>query len=221
MPSTEESLKKLVGALIHDVRNHINGMVLELTDLRERWPDPRVTAETVPLMKQAMEMADRLRGIRERLDVPAPRPQRLPLSEAWQSIAPQARLINGLTAEAEIDIDQSQITLALAELVTNAIEASNGATLPQGRVDSGKLIIVVENPVDTEPKDLAQWGKLPGFTTRRRHLGLGCSFVRTVAQNHGGDCVWSYHAATRQVRAELSLPLALIGSPGHPCTKSQ
>lgn len=208
MSPTEESLKKLVGALIHDVRNQINGMVLELTDLRERWPDPRVTSETVPLMKQSMEMADRLRGIRERLDPPAPRVQRMPLTEAWELIAPQARLVAGSSEGDAIEIDQTQIKLAIAELITNAVDASNGATLPQGRVEAGQLVITVENPVAEAPQKIEHWGKLSGFTTKRRHLGLGCSYVHAVSRSHGGRCEWSYDNTTKLVCAELRLPLS-------------
>lgn len=208
MSATEDSLKKLVGALIHDVRNQINGMVLELTDLRERWPDPRVTAETVPLMKQAMEMADRLRGVRERLDPPAPRLQRLTLLEAWPQIAPQAKLVTGLGESDMIEIDPVQIKLAVAELITNAVDASNGATLPQGSVEPGQLLLVVENPVNDVPQQIEQWGKISGFTTKRRHLGLGCSYVHAVARSHGGRCEWHYDDKAKLVRAELRLPLA-------------
>lgn len=208
MSAREDSLKKLVGALIHDVRNQINGMVLELTDLRERWPDPRVTAETVPLMKQAMEMADRLRGVRERLDPPAPRLQPLSLLEAWPQIAPQARLVAGLSENDTIEIDPVQIKLAVAELITNAVEASNGATLPQGRVEPGQLVLIVENPVNEAPQQIEQWGKISGFTTKRRHLGLGCSYVHAVARAHGGRCEWHYDDKAKLVRAELRLPLA-------------
>lgn len=209
MTPAEESLKKLVGALIHDVRNQINGMVLELTDLRERWPEPRVTSETVALMRQAMEMADRLRGIRERLDPPLPRAQRFSLTDVWFTIAPQARLVEGMRAEDEIEIDSAQIKLAIAELVTNAVDASNGATLPQGRIEPGQLVITVENPVAAPPEKIETWGKLAGFTTKRRHLGLGCAYVNAVTKAHGGRCEWSYDEKSRSVRAEMRLPLVV------------
>lgn len=207
MAHAEESLKTLVKNLIHDVRNHVNGLVLELTDLRERWPDPRVTSETESLMRQAMEMAQKLKDVRERLEPSAARPQRLPLSESWAVIAPQAEPLPNAVAEVELEFDLAQIKQAVNELVLNALEAGHVSAMPQGKVEGERFLISVENPATIPPVDIEKWGQLPGQSGKRRHLGLGCAYVLEVVRAHGGEAKWSYDAERKVVRAEITLLL--------------
>lgn len=207
MPHAEESLKTLVKSLIHDVRNQVNGLVLELTDLRERWPEARVTTETESLMRQAMEMAQKLKDVRERLEPGAARRQRLLLTDAWAVIAPEAELLSTAAGNDEIEVDLAQMKQAINELVLNAIEAGHGTATAVGDVVSGKLVVSVENPVATAPALIEQWGHTPGHSGKRRHLGLGCAFVLAVAHANDGEATWSYDAAKKIVRAEIKLPV--------------
>lgn len=206
MPSSEETLKALVRTLMHDVRNQVNGMVLELTDLRERWPEDRVTLETEGLMRQTMGIANRLKEIGERLEPSPSRQQEMPLADAWKLIAPQSQSLS-IPNDAMISLDVTQIANVVKELVANAADTGAPDAKPVGRLHANHLIVTVTNPVSDPPVNMEQWGHLPGYTTKRRRMGLGCSYARSVASSHQGECKWSYDAATKCVCAQLSLPL--------------
>jgi signal transduction histidine kinase len=207
MPSSEETLKALVRILIHDVRNKINGMVLELTDLRERWAEDRIARETKLLTQQAMGIANHLRDLQEHLEPSAPHLQESPLAEAWKAIAPQSPELAD-AADKTLSLEIEQIANAVKGLVTNAVEAGTRDAVPVGQVEHGYLFITVENALPEPPANLEQWGSLPGYTLKRRHMGLGCSYARSVALAHGGECTWTYDAQTKRLRAQLTLPVS-------------
>ncbi len=227
----EQATTHLVSQLIHDLRNHFNSLVLEVTDLSEQAAEQGVELETHRLQDLVAEAVEQLQLVRERLEAREPRPSEIKVAEwvtelrrqvleepAYEGLVewPEAELPAGLTASWEAEL----LGVALGELLDNAADAielgANGAG-PRAHpmkvevsLDQQELSLCVRNLCEPEqaPKHLEHLGDIRGLAGRRRKLGLGCVFARQVAKKHGGTCEFTYEAAEKEFTAELRLPLA-------------
>lgn len=226
----EQATTHLIGQLIHDLRNHFNSLVLEVTDLSEQAAEQGVELETDRLQDLVAEAVEQLQLVRERVEARDPRPSEIQVADwvaelrqqvldepAYEGLVewPEATLPTGLTAQWEAEL----IGAALGELLDNAADAielgANGAG-PRAHpmqvevsLSQDELCLQVRNLCGLEqvPQHLAHLGEIRGLAGRRRKLGLGCVFARQVAKKHGGDCSFAYDEGQRTFTATLSLPV--------------
>lgn len=226
----EQATTHLIAQLIHDLRNHFNSLVLEVTDLSEQAAEQGVELETHRLQDLVAEAVEQLQLVRERLEAREPRPSEIQVAEwiaelrqqvldepAYEGLVewPELTLPSELTAQWEAEL----IGIALGELLDNAADAielgANGAG-PRAHpmkvklsLEKHRFRLCVHNLCgpDQAPKHLEHLGEIRGLAGRRRKLGLGCVFARQVAKKHGGDCLFTYEEAKREFTATLELPV--------------
>ncbi|MEM1059819.1 MAG: hypothetical protein AAGK14_11270 [Verrucomicrobiota bacterium] len=229
-PWREAATTHLVVQLVHDLRNHLNSLVLEVTDLGEQAAEQGMELETDRLMNGVREAVEQLQMVRDRLEVGPLRPAPLELAPwveelrqqvleepAYEGLVdwPKTDLPTGAAAEWEAEL----VGAALGELLDNAADAielsANGAASRPRRMrvtaalEGPAFVLRIVNPCppDKLTPHLEHLGEARGLTDRRSKLGLGCAFAREVAEAHGGTCSYAYDEGEREFIATLSLPV--------------
>ena len=93
----------------------------------------------------------------------------------------------------EILLDQNLITLALINLIRNALQATANNPEPQIRVESGKeatfsFIQVTENG-EGIPENRLEDIFTPFYSTKKEGSGIGLPLSRRIMQLHGGELI--------------------------------
>lgn len=246
-------LGEMLATLTHDLRNRLNGLMLELTDLRERLAEQGQALETDRLQERIMEISNELKKLRDRSSPTDPVFSEMPL-RVWLESLPDtfASLPDGESRlEWSLDLpsedgeffgrfDPNLVAAALEELIRNALERDavepnayerdRRAGMYAGHMLGGKVSRSVadretvhiearfdqdkrevsfrlSNACGTIPWKISHWGELPGVTTKRRRLGLGCVRAREVAREHGGTCTWRWDGDRESVEVVMKIPV--------------
>lgn len=90
-----------------------------------------------------------------------------------------------------VDIDESQITQVLVNLLKNAVEATtsrdNGKIEIEVKEESGRIHINVCNNGKAIPEEIVPNIFIPFFTTKETGTGIGLSVSRYIMRLHGGN----------------------------------
>lgn len=197
-------LAELAGGFIHDLKNHLSTLRLNLNLLAEDFQEPQNQRE-----RRAFNRIHRLQNECERLvdlsndflrfarvkDLEL-RPTRLStvIEELVDFFSPTARL-GGLNVTLYIPADLPLVMLdremfkqALLNLLLNAQQAmpKGGELIFQaGREPSGIFLSVIDNGPGMPPEVVEKAFK-PFFTTRKGGTGLGLATTRRIVEAHGG-----------------------------------
>lgn len=91
----------------------------------------------------------------------------------------------------EILLDQNLITLALINLIRNALQATANNPAPQIRVEAGRetasLFIQVTDNGEGIPKDRLEDVFIPFYSTKKEGSGIGLPLSRRIMQLHSGE----------------------------------
>jgi signal transduction histidine kinase len=225
-PSTEAWTVRLAATLLHDLRNSLNAITLEAADLREQAEALGVRLDATRMAAIVRDLAEGLRILREHLEPSTPRLESyraVSWAEALRADAlakwnqpgacelhwPPIEDSDPCLASAWVEVDAQQIATAIDALLENAMLASKSVHAAW-RIRGGEIILSFRNRVDEAPENVRLWGTL-GYSTRRKHLGLGCRFARVTAEAHHGNCTWRFDPADGDVTAALTLPLRMEG----------
>ena len=85
-----------------------------------------------------------------------------------------------------LTVDKAKMTMALSNLARNAIEAESSMVRLSCQVEKNHAVFsVADNGKGVNPEIQSQIME-PFFTTKQKGYGLGLSFVKSVAEAHGG-----------------------------------
>lgn len=91
----------------------------------------------------------------------------------------------------EISLDQNLITLALINLIRNALQATTYISEPQIKVEAGKeegiLYIQVTDNGEGIPQNQLEDVFIPFYSTKKEGSGIGLPLSRRIMQLHGGE----------------------------------
>lgn len=219
------TLGNLVSGLTHELRNPLNGALLQLALAdrtlarhHEEWIAPAASAVT-----QAIGEIRRISSILDDFLVFA-RPQPLQLervdvrqivTRAIERSAPRAAAAGVTVAlepgvEALAELDAARVISAVYQLIANAIDAaaSSDDHVVRVRIATGTKTVMIE--VDDRGPGIPPGEPPvfePFFTTKKGGTGLGLSIVERVASEHGG----SVEHERRQHATLFRLALPIIG----------
>lgn len=123
----------------------------------------------------------------------------------------------GVRLDAKVESDEelggaavSAVRVALSNLLLNALQATprGGEILIRGTLESGHLLITVQDGGPGIPEELRQRIWEPFFTTKQRGTGLGLAIVRKRMQEAGGNARLISSLNGKGARFELRVPLA-------------
>jgi two-component system sensor histidine kinase HydH len=193
--------------LAHEVRNPLNGAVLQLHLLERDIGKLQIEPETQgALLKRTEIVGAEIRRLNrlltEFLDLARPRgiardPVDLgPLVEEVLVLERDTAASCGVTIERDLQGDgctaigdREKLKQVVINLVVNAIEAmKTGGTLVAKTVCEGhRVVLTIEDSgAGIEPAHLSEVFE-PFFTTKEGGTGLGLSIVRKIIDQHGGD----------------------------------
>jgi two-component system sensor histidine kinase HydH len=125
--------------------------------------------------------------------------------EVAVSLDPSRVEIDSTAAPARWRLDPDRLRQVLANLVENALQASDGPVSVRIAAEGGKLAFVVRDQgPGVPPEDLDKIFE-PFFTRRTRGTGLGLPVARRIVELHGGTLA-AENAATGGAVFTVSLP---------------
>lgn len=218
-----ERLGQMAAGVAHELRGPLQGLEFDLAELESSLEDPAA----------ARAVLEELRGKIQRLEwvvtgflkVARVQPLRLaPVSardladDVVESLETEA-LMGGVRLEVDADAsatilgDRDPLHRALANLVSNAIEAqpsADGTVTVEARDCGTRVELAVVDSGPGIPEDRRDKVFDLYFTTKSTGTGVGLALVRQTVDLHQGD-VWIDSRAGSGTRVVLSLPSAPVG----------
>jgi D-alanine transaminase len=198
-------LAELAGGFIHDIKNSISTLSMQLQLLGEDFQEPQSPRE-----RRALDRVQRLRGECQRLldfsndflrfarvtDLDR-KPIRLPelveeLVDFFTPMAQQARIEIKSYLPADlpaVEIDAELIKQGLLNLLLNAKEAMpDGGTITlQAAAEPETVRLEIIDTGKGMPADVAARAFKPFYSTKPRGTGLGLATTRKIVLAHGGS----------------------------------
>ena len=206
MPNSEQftELAELAGGFIHEVKNHISTLGLNLQLLAEDFAEPQNPRE-----RKALERIQKLQHECERLVIVSndflrftraeqlqlePTPLDEVVAEMVDFLLPTAKQKGiGITwypgaGMPPVRLDRDLLKQALLNLLLNAEQAmpDGGEIVIQASLEPGSVRLdVIDTGCGIDPDDLPKLFK-PFHTTKPGGTGLGLPTTRKIVQAHGG-----------------------------------
>jgi PAS domain S-box-containing protein len=199
----EESLRALVGGVVHEIRNPVYGIFINLDALEATFgAEVRFGPYVAALRESAERISSLMNDLKDygepRTLNPEPCLVRALLEEAGRSCAVLAAERGcGLAFELEdpqlvLPLNGRRMHQVFRNLLENALHHSppGGTAQARGRLDHGEgfewwVFTVEDEGSGFAPETLARAFE-PFYTRRRGGTGLGLSIVKRVVEEHGG-----------------------------------
>lgn len=213
----ERHVKVLDRLLRHNLRNDLGIVIGRAENVLERTEDPAIREEATRLVEAAndlIDLSDTAKRIRRIIEEPSAERSSIPVAPLFEGVAADA---NGRFPEASVDVvpgddfavlATSDVRLALAELVENAIVHGGGAVELRAEafapapstwidllvIDGGAGIPETERAAVTGDRDITQL---------QHGSGLGLWLVRWAVESVGGDLGFERRDGRTVVRIRL------------------
>ena len=200
--------RQLVHVLTHEIMNSLTPIASLSRSARELLDDPGATEDLAlaldTIARRAEDLSRFVTNYRKISELPAPRPEAVPLSELFarlQQLVGADWQARGGTARFTVEpptlslmADPGQLEQALLNLVKNAAEATATTTAPRIEVSArlvrgGRLLIEVRDNGPGVPAELESRIFLPfvsGHAQGQASRGIGLAVVRNLVHGMGG-----------------------------------
>jgi K+-sensing histidine kinase KdpD len=211
-------LASFLRQLIHDIRNDLNVLELEVTILEEGSGVGAAPRSDVTSLRETIRAAERrLRELSAKFQQLSPVLTLIRVTELAENVQLLAARIDHVgqtgqwTVEATdllVHADMDLLSEAILEILKNAAAFRAGAQPLNIRFHSegADLRIVIQETRSEAPKDLASWGTL-FFHANRGSYGLGLHYADRIVAAHQGDVRRCFHQARQALETTISIPL--------------
>ena len=204
LSASDIELAELAGAFIHELKNHISTLNLNLQILAEEFEEAstprerRVLDRIQRLQAECSRMIDVSNDFNRfaRLQNLETRPERIDalLGELLDFFVPTARATN---IEVRtffpsdlplINLDRDVFKQAILNLLLNALQAmpTGGELTIQVRIEKGNCVIRIIDTGHGMPPEVVSRVFKPYYTTKPGGSGLGLATTRKIIEAHGG-----------------------------------
>lgn len=208
--------------LIHDVRNGLNALDLQLTSLLETTDvaDAPLRDDLMLARRILHTEARRLVMLAAQLRGPSPQIITYRASDLVEDM--QARIVRDLGSNApqidwsvevttqNVPVDFEILSGVVVELVRNATQFREGDApmKARGGVEDGKFLIELRQKRTASADDPESWGIHPFRSAKRGAYGLGLFAARRALAALGGSLRFGHDAEQCELSSRLTLPLA-------------
>lgn len=200
--ATLATVGELTAAVVHEMRNPLSSIKLNLGAIRHRLDDDPKYAELARIAEAQVERLERM--LSELLTFGKPlavrlRPARLRdvVAQATGAVAEEARRLKceirvvDEAGDLRLTLDPERVAQALVNLLHNALQAAGESGRIEVRTalaapDGRRAVIAVADSGPGIPEDNLDRLFQPFFTTKPDGTGLGLAIVRKIVEYHGG-----------------------------------
>jgi len=208
-------IASFVRQLTHDVRNHLNGLELEVALLSDSVSDPQGMESMARLREQLRNLAGDLRRLSTKFVEPTPTQSPITALELFLIFQEQAAALENLpgidwshTLQKEcVHVDATGLAHVAKELFSNA-----GAFKPAGRLKviakaGGNKVAYELHEPKAEPVETGRWGYIPFVSKRHGGYGLGLWEARRIVEANGGKITHEYSPKTKELSSTMTFPI--------------
>ena len=213
-----------LGVVGHDLRTPLNAIALTAELMRAQAPE-KLRAHAVIVAKGTRRISSMLDSLLDysNSQIGAPMGVQMEAASLCQACEdeveiiraafPKAQIVLDCVGRAEGHFDTSRVREALSNLVANAIQHGDGATVHvKAQALADQLEIVVSNRGEIAPEKLAgifePLKRGEGYKTgQRTNLGLGLFICKQIAESHAGDI--AVQSEDGEVRFTMAFPARL------------
>jgi hypothetical protein len=194
------SMSNLVQGVAHEVRNPITTIGGFARRIKKELGDNRKFEKYVDIiLNETARLENIVKRVRDFTEAQSYSPTLTrvgPLvEEVLESATPLAdqlavRIVKDIAPDLpQVRLDSSQLTVALANIVENALEAmSQGGTITLSALrEDRSLVLTIKDTGCGIPKDQLTAIYDPFVTSKSKGVGLGLTIVHQVMSNHHGD----------------------------------
>ena len=195
--------ESIIRVLTHEIRNSITPIASLSADLvshTDEYGKEGTLDGLQTIHQQAQQLNTFLNAYHHLTHLPDPVKARVEIPalfgklERLLSSEPGSKNIRYRSPETiEILLDQHLVTLALINLIRNALHATGNNPKPQIDVEAGKegdsLFIQVTDNGEGIPQNRLEEVFMPFYSTKKDGSGIGLSLSRRIMQLHGGELI--------------------------------
>jgi two-component system sensor histidine kinase HydH len=205
-PEQLAEIAELAGGFIHEIKNHVSTVNLNLQLLADDFADPQTPRERRAkqridrLQTQSQKLVDVsndfLRFVRSQEIQAEPTPIEDVIAEMVDFVGPTAKAagidisVYAASGLPPVKLDRDLIKQALLNLLLNAEQAmpEGGQIVLQTRADGGDWVCldVIDTGTGIDPTELPKLFR-PFHTTKPGGTGLGLPTTKKIVRAHGGD----------------------------------
>ena len=207
--------------LIHDVRNGLNALDLQLASMLDVASDTgSPLLEDVTLARRLLgDEARRLGQLSAQMRGGSPDPiaygasdlvedLRERIARSFKDIVPPINWTVSVGSE-PVPVDFEVLSGAVAELVRNSSQFRTRGGQIEGlaTIEDGEFVLELRHPQEEVPGDPETFGETPFRSTRRGAYGLGLFSARRALAALGGKLEIRHDVASGELRSRITLPL--------------
>jgi len=212
-------LRKFVGQLNHDLRNHLNAIELQAACLNEIVQEAETASEIKRLREMTGDLCAHLQRLSASLAGIQPNTMVYLAAEFLEDLRSKLRLEKPeLAAEVEwknslgeeaLEIDPHLVEEAFLELFCNAAAhgRGEGALVFESRREGESIEFVLREPKTRFDGETENWGGCPLRQIRSGHYGLGLFRARSIFEAHHGTLRAQFDPAASSLVTAVSLPI--------------
>jgi light-regulated signal transduction histidine kinase (bacteriophytochrome) len=213
-------VRKFVGQLNHDLRNHLNALELQAAFLNDIVEQPEAKEELKRLRNLTSEAGAQLQALSGQMAKIQVNPMHYQATEFVEDL--RASLVLAAAEEAagiqwkvslgaeKIEVDPLLLQEAFLELFRNAFahDRGQGALVCEARATGEKLEFTLREPKAKFEGATEEWGQRPLGRVRHGHYSLGLFRARGIFEAHHGTLRAQFDPATSVLVTTVVLPLA-------------
>ena len=212
-------MRKFVGQLNHDLRNHLNAIELQTACLNETAREGETASEIKRLREMTGDLCTHLQRLSASLAGIQPNTMVYPAAEFLEDLraklglekpelAAEVEWKNSLGEEA-LEIDPHLLEEGFLELFCNAAahERGEGALIFESRREGESIEFILREPKTKFDGETENWGGRPLRQIRSGHYGLGLFRTRSIFEAHHGTLRAQFDPAASSLVTTVSLPI--------------
>lgn len=193
--------ESIIRVLTHEIRNSITPIASLSADLikyRDEYGKEGTIDGLQTINRQVQQLNTFLNAYHRLTHLPDPVKAKVKICDLFDKLSrllnsePGSKNIRYISPEnIDILLDPNLITLALINLIRNALQATANNPEPQISVEAGKgpasLFIQVIDNGEGIPQDRLEDVFIPFYSTKKEGSGIGLPLSRRIMQLHGGE----------------------------------
>ncbi len=196
-----EATARLMRTLAHEVRNPLTNITLSVDSIESEIADEYLQTYLEIIKRNSMRIdaliTEVLNSARQKDIELKPTPVERVIMKSIEDVQDRARLngVNILTNFSEeqtlADLNEDKLSIALTNILVNAIEAMHGVSDPTIVIQTGffnrQLVLIIrDNGIGMDNEQQSRLFE-PYFTTKNNGIGLGLAATLTILKAHNVD----------------------------------